>query len=462
MRLDWRKVIVYGSVMGFDGCALYVLLALLNIRIADSRLSILQFMLVYPLAFMFNKALQGLRPRRLLYPVNFFAWALVTLLMVKFQLYGEMSFPDPTWLLALPQALAGILYSFRAELLLLLSGAIAWWAGWHLARSRASFAASLADFQFSLVIILGTFFAATEMDVTIGNTIPIVLAFFIFALLGISVAHAREEGTGWLSDWRQGHWPGLLLASIGLIIVFGLAIASLVTPEFIQLILAAVAWGWDQVMKGIVFLMSLFPQPGPSELPPGMNVTGGEPKEGGISLNIPEPWLSGLRLSWTILFAGLILLALWRVSSQIYGWLRRKMNSPGAEVDSLPGAFRADILGWLKHIFSRLLGLWRHTPPRQTEPRDLASVRQIYRQLLKWAAASGWRRPVDETPYEYLPTLERLVPSHADDFRRITRHYVNARYGQSPPTPAELGQLKQSWQHISRYRLTPAKKSLAV
>lgn len=454
MRLDWRRGIVYAAIMGMEGCALYVLLILLNEKVASGRLAIYQFLLTYPLVFAFNLIFKHLKwPGVIIYPVNLLAWAVVMLLMLKAQLYADLSLSNPAWLLALPQAIANILYDFPPPLLLFLVSVLTWWLGWHLAHIRISFAMALGEFQFGLAVMLVVFFAVSELGVPMDNAITVILVFFIFALLGMSVAHARED-TGWLSGLR-GHWPGLLLLSIGLVLVLGLVVGSVMTPDLLQVIVAAAAWVWDQVMGLLEYLVSLLPPPGPVETIPGLNQTAGEPKEGGIDWAIPEPLRRGLRLGWTIVVLGLVLLVLWRVSLQISAWMRRRLaNMAGGEVESMPGAFRADILGFLKRILSKLLRLRPVRRQAKAGPPEIASVRHLYRQVLQWAASYGWRRPAFQTPYEYLLTLERLLPACADDFRLITRHYVNVRYGLLVPSPEEMSRLKQSWHQINQYRLT--------
>jgi len=171
---------------------------------------------------------------------------------------------------------------------------------------------------------------------------------------------------------------------------------------------------------------------------------------------LPESVRRGLGIGWNILFAGLVLVALWRVSSDILGWLRRRLGSmAGAEVEPLPGAFRADLLNLLKRILLKPFGFIRIL--RGREPRmilaEIASVRQIYRQLLDWAAAGGYPRLVYQTPDEYLCTLAEVLPEAGEHLDFITRQYVSTRYGTLLPTEDELSQMKQSWHKIKQNRL---------
>jgi hypothetical protein len=61
MKLDWRRGILYVTIMGMESCWLYALIALLNKQVAGGHLSTLGLLLLYPLAFGFNKLIQQLR-----------------------------------------------------------------------------------------------------------------------------------------------------------------------------------------------------------------------------------------------------------------------------------------------------------------------------------------------------------------------------------------------------------------
>jgi len=90
---------------------------------------------------------------------------------------------------------------------------------------------------------------------------------------------------------------------------------------------------------------------------------------------------------------GLVLFTLWRVSSQMLGWLRRRLaGMAGVEMEPMPGAFRADMKALLKHLFARLLGFLMPSRRAKQVLPEIASVRQTYRHLLRWAAAAGYPR----------------------------------------------------------------------
>lgn len=460
MRQDRHQIIVYIAIMGMEGCWLYTLMAVANKHAADGCLSVPLLLLLYPLAFIINRVLQRLQWTKVyLYIISWLVWVVGMLLMVKVQLFGGLGLSDSTWLRAVPQAIAQMLYTFEPALLILLSSALLWWLGQRLAYARVNFTTSVSEFQFGLVILLITLFVASQLEVELTSSVPVALVFTLFALPGISVAHARE-GTGWLSGLSRKHWAGLLLASTALILVIGLLIGSIVTPDLLQWVLAALKWIWGAIVEAVTAIASLLPLPEsePAELPPAMPMPdiAGPMEEAGRRL-MPESVRRGIRITIGVVFIGGTIFALWQVSSQILGWLRCRSNTGNAETRSLSGAFWEDILGLLERIRYKLSRLF-HLPFRlgkkvETMPPEIASVRQIYRQLLCWAAAGGYPRQVSQTPQEYLYTLVDLVPEAQGDLDSVTQLYVSTRYGPSLPTENELHQLAQGWQRIRQNRL---------
>ena len=87
------------------------------------------------------------------------------------------------------------------------------------------------------------------------------------------------------------------------------------------------------------------------------------------------------------------------------------------------------------------------------EPREIISIRQLYQQLLHWAAKGSLPRPAFQTAYEYLDTLQEKLPEHRDTLQYVTKKYVSARYGHVTPSLEEMEQLKQSWHQLRHQHL---------
>jgi hypothetical protein len=469
MKMDWRQAVVYITIMGMEGCWLYSLLELLNNRAVNGQLSVLGILALLPVAFIFNFLLGRLKwPKAGVWLVSWLGWVSGMLLMVKIQLFGGLPLSDPQWLLAVPRATSGVLYTFAPELLILLATAVIWWLGRRLVFRAGNFPTTVSEFQFGLIVLVFVFLIASGLKTNLDSPVPIAITFFLLALLGMSVSHALA-GTSWLSGLHQGHWSGLLLATIGVVLIFGLLIAWMVTPDLLQIIWAAIktAWGfiWSLIVKLLLFIASLFPPAEPAELPPMPITPETGPDEGFKLWTIPEWLKSSAHLLMAIAWVGLLLAAIWRISSDIFRWLRRRLaGMAGAEFEPLPGAFRADLLGFLKRVISRLLSLklpFRLRKGQGALLPEVASVRQVYRQLLRWAAAGGYPRQISQTPGEYSEKLAGLLPEAGGDLDLITQRYMRARYGAFLYTGDELKELSEAWHRLKQNRLKRAMAELA-
>jgi hypothetical protein len=464
MKLDWRKSILFITIAGMEGCWLYALITLLNEKLAGGSLSVGGLLIFYPLSFIINRLLRRLHLHQVfILGLSLLAWALVTLLMIKIQLFGNSAWINTTWLLAVPRAIIEIIHTFKPELLIVISTGVLWLLGWRLTYLRGNFTTLVIRFQLGLVILVITFFTASLLHTSINHPVLLTVAFFLFALLGMSLSHAME-GTSWLSGLYRGHWFGLLLASICLILLLGLLISSLITPDLLQLVMTFIKWVGGLLSKLVDFLYNLFPHP---EIPPELMPT--ESNMESQLAAVEHPWRlsdtlrENIGIGWSIVMIGLMLLCLWRLSTSIFGWLRRKLASmAGAEFETMPGAFRTDLLAFLKRILSRLLKFrlpFRIGARAGTILPEIASVRQIYRHLLRWAATAGYPRQLSQTPREYSYVLVGLLPEAQQDLDLITQQYVRTRYGTSLPADFEIRQLTESWQRVKQNKLKKAKRN---
>ncbi|MBI4286764.1 MAG: DUF4129 domain-containing protein [Chloroflexi bacterium] len=453
MKTDWRQGLVYAALMGMVASWLFVIIGLLDTRAAAGRLSVPALLYFYPVAFAVAQGLKRLPWRKVaIYALLWLVWAIATLLAVKIQLFNGAALLDEQWVLAIPRALAKLGYGIRPELLLPLTSGVIWWLGGRLAYSHLSFARFVTEFQFGLVIMLAALLVMAVLAIPLAGTLAAVLVFFSLALLGAALAHANE-GTSWLSGQHRRHWSGLLLTSLGIVLALGLLVSTVVTPSLLQIFLDGLKWVWGLIVKLVEYLASLIPPPAPAEPPPAMpGMPGGAPTEEFNFFTMPESVRNALRIAWTVLVMGFILFALWRVSAGIFAWLRRRLaDMAGAEYEPLPGAFRADFLSLVKYLVGKLCGLRRLFS--RTRTAELASARQVYRRLLRWAASHGYPRQVAQTPSEFFDRLAQLLPDVASDLKLITEHYSATRYGNARLGRYELAQMNESWHKVRRSQL---------
>ena len=90
------------------------------------------------------------------------------------------------------------------------------------------------------------------------------------------------------------------------------------------------------------------------------------------------------------------------------------------------------------------------------------TIRRIYAHMGALAAERGYPRVPYETPYEYLPTLERSFPSNREDVTRITEAYVAVHYGEVPERPEDLAAVQTAWERIREATAVKSRQSRRV
>ena len=84
------------------------------------------------------------------------------------------------------------------------------------------------------------------------------------------------------------------------------------------------------------------------------------------------------------------------------------------------------------------------TETNETEPAA-RTIREIYRALLKHAAARGYPRRKDETPYEFRQRLDEKTPLAEPQLAVVTEAYTIIRYGAIVPGEVEVAHIQQEW-----------------
>jgi hypothetical protein len=457
--LNYRNIIVYITLLAMEISWLYALLNAANKSVAGV-LSIPLLLVCFLISLGVSRGLRFLHwPKPVLTTLIWLIWPIAMLLMVKIQLYPETDLRDTIWLASIPQAFSRIFSHFEPALLVFLSTAVLWWLGRRLAYIKIGFSSAVMEFQFGMIVLAIVFFVAYEFKLDQSSSLAVTMTFFFLGLIGISISHTGDN-PGWLSSWRQGHFPGMLLLSIIIILLSGLLISIIVTPDFLQLIINAFKWIWGMIERVLDFFASLFPQGSQGELPPQPTMTGGEDQYEPI-FRLPEWLVSGGRIIWLTIFLAMILVALWRIADQIFSMMRRRSANTGGEVESLKGAFWSDFVNWLKRLVSRIFNIrfgLKNKDKSSHIPPEIASVRQLYSQLLRWAAEGGYQRQRTQTPNEYQVVLNQAISQNQEELDFITREYNNARYGDVLPTEQRLDQLKQKWHNLKNTILTKPEK----
>jgi hypothetical protein len=109
---------------------------------------------------------------------------------------------------------------------------------------------------------------------------------------------------------------------------------------------------------------------------------------------------------------------------------------------------REALVAWLRRLFLRRSSrsaaavVSAADGDKVAAPSPLASVRELYRQLLGLGESMGVVRRADTTPLEHVPALsQRLEPP--DLLEDLTDAYVRVRYAEQPPVAEDVDALRE-------------------
>jgi hypothetical protein len=431
---------------------LYAVLNAVNKAAAD-KISIPLLVLTLLISFFVSKALRySVWPKAILTILVWLVWPVILLLMIKIQLFPALSFADGDWLRSIPHAFSQIFNNFEPALLIILGTAVLWWMGRRLSYCRPDFSTVVTEFQFGMIILVVTFFSAYQLNLDQSASLPVILIFFSLALIGISISNAQNNT--WFNSRSRGPWSGILALSIGVVLLLGILVSVIITPDLLQILLNVLGWLWGIIEKILAFLAGLFPQESVQSPLPIPTVPGVD-NQTDTGFKFPEWIVPGFRLAYSILVGGIVLFTIYRITSDILKWIKRRTSSTGGEVESLRGAFWADLTNWLKRIIFRIFGFIfrRNLKKKSIIPAEIASVRQLYAQLLSWGAKKGFKRQKGQTPIEYRNMLIGIIPENREELEFITEQYMEARYGCAFPKEEKLNRLKQVWEKLRKVDL---------
>lgn len=228
-------------------------------------------------------------------------------------------------------------------------------------------------------------------------------------------------------------------AYVWLVGILAAVIVILITPIF---------WLFDLLIN---LLLSLFPShkrqtPPPSVAPGSSNYL--PPHTITIPLLVPF-----VKILFPILLAvAAIFFMRWTMRRR-----QRVRITANRRVEELRESLWSWTLFWAQ-LKALLLSLFhRFLPQRATREEVQASteltgtesagrnIREIYRALLKRAAALGYPRKKDETPYEFRQRLDEKTPLAEPQLAAVTEAYTATRYGAIVPDEAEVAYIQQEW-----------------
>ncbi|HJU15101.1 MAG TPA: DUF4129 domain-containing protein [Stellaceae bacterium] len=110
----------------------------------------------------------------------------------------------------------------------------------------------------------------------------------------------------------------------------------------------------------------------------------------------------------------------------------------------------AALFGRVRNGYEALAGRARAAVADRTGEPDPADIREIYRRLLRWAAARGYPRRAAATPHELWRQISAAVPVASAALALITANYERARYGDSEVTGSALAASRAASEEIAK------------
>ena len=460
MKTQWIQRLWIITIAALQGSWLYAVQRLLTLRADESNPPFYGCFSFYLLGFGFAQWSRSRNLRPILrHGLGWMVQLALFIIAAKLECYSRADWFDLAWCAALLQGLSQMTPLITPEKIILFTSAVCWLLGQRLASVRMDFKVSLSEFQFGFTILLGIFFIYSKMETAGTPLIPVPFIFFTSALLSIALARAGN-GEGWTKGKFRRPWLGLLLLNILMVLAFGLLLALSANPDIIRqttmLLKKLGLFVWKCILAVLMFIAGLFPDLKPHELPARELPALGMPRGQKPFFQIPENVRRIAGYVYMGIWLVLILLALRTIASQIFNWLQRAISgAPEVEIETLPGAFRKDLLRMLKK-----LGFWLARFYGQLKKRiqkffhsvsadnDLLNVRQTYMQLLKLAHKSGIIRNDFQTPFEYQFDLIRWLPDARGEIEFITCQYVASRYSRQKPGEQTAKLVKQYWLQI--------------
>ncbi|MGC8838654.1 MAG: DUF4129 domain-containing protein [Anaerolineae bacterium] len=344
---------------------------------------------------------------------------------------------------------------------------VLWWRAISLAQRHVTLANTSFAFRVGVLILIVGVGAVSLHDPAAAP--PLVVAYFYFSLLAISLARVEElagEG-GAVGSALSGRWTAILTLATGGLVALGILVGQLYSLEGLRTFLHWLAPLWRVLGDVLYFLLSLVARlleplmlwmietlrkvmggvpSGPLVAPLGTPAFG-QPPSGSPS---PARQWAGEVLQYGCL-GGLFFLAVVLILLILPG-----RRTPGPQVEET-----RESLWPGRALLEEVAKAARRGAERLQELGDLVrqygvgrtlfaalTVRRLYALMCQEAARRGFPRGAAQTPYEYLADLARAFPGGEREARTITEAYVQVHYGEIPASPEQWEEVQSCWRRM--------------
>jgi hypothetical protein len=353
--------------------------------------------------------------------------------------------------------------------LLFVAALFAFWRGLQLAGHDSTSLRKLftrAALALMLIVGLGLLWQGSSSSAPTALATMMVLAFFAMGLLVLALASLAEQ---YDTRLRRLGWRGFLIlgGAIGLVLVPGLLLASRFGETTAQILRAAL--GVLVIGVALIFLPPLLILEAAlrwlfelidlegfaHQLALRQQFQQQQQQQALETLHFLPPWLEMLVQVFLALLPILILAALIVL-------LRRRarpVGDRGEERESLwswngLASDLRDLLARLRRSSGQDEGL-RAALARLRGADPISRIRRSYIRLLLAGEAHQHPRTPSQTPREYQPTAEAMLPTATVPITRLTDAYERARYHPLSATAADAEAAEQAWSEIERIDRAP-------
>jgi hypothetical protein len=322
-----------------------------------------------------------------------------------------------------------------------------WWRGMVIGTDDLHPRTAELHLQAGLLLLILSSFATLfiqNQDVFIQ-----IIAFFAGALGAIPLCNLEMTASSSIGrpvPMTRGWWGWVVLPVLGLLTT-GLGLAALFTGRSAAEVLALLL---GIILLPLIFILSFLPVALLDSLFDLLRrLTAGFGQLGSFGQNMPDLPQSEAGPPPIVLPPqfnfGLALLVLAGVAVLVI-WLMRRADKPLFA----PQATSGDLEGGLPEKPVDAAGAMSNALGLSALRRWLSqmTVRRLYVRAVSEAGKRGFKRQPTQTPYDFLPDMQRAFPEHVSEARDVTEAYIASHYGQVPDSDEALNALKQSWERM--------------
>ena len=367
--------------------------------------------------------------------------------------------------------------SVSAELIALIASVLLWWRGILAGRKRTISDETLERTFLHSIVALGLLLFINNFNefVPAPEMLLSVLTLFatgLSALTVISIEHTRLRQQAAPDPWSMTnrHWLATIVTVVGLILVGGLSVTGVLSPEtlnrfvaaigpllsalgsFLEALLVAIFAVLSWLATPFIPLLQWLARALYSVLFTALSVLNSiglavnnlrRPEEVDNFFNSPEFVSISRGATVAVILVLFVVVSIWV--------LRRWGLLAGKRSDEIRESIASrDLL--LKQV-RELLARWRKGVPASPPPYFVLDgppedprlmARRAYQSMLDWATGLGRPRFPYQTPTTYAAALGAELPSVREAIDALTAIYVQARYATDPPSLDEARRAQQA------------------